>query len=97
MKRISSIPELEAKIDRAIALRKTRLAEAAVLDAEADEIYRAGDKFEFTKANWNRQEAAHLRHMNKATTKRIGRYSHKLAEIRTMVLPGILADDSVRV
>jgi hypothetical protein len=51
MKRISSVPELEAKIDKAMNLMEQRHAKASELDDTAMAIYKAGDRAQFGWAN----------------------------------------------
>jgi hypothetical protein len=97
MKRTSSIPDLEAMIDRAIALKQKRHVRACELDAKAGEIYKSGDRLNFGAANGYRRDAEKLRRMELSTNKRIRRYSMRLAELRTGILPGIVTDESVRV
>ena len=97
MKRTSSVPDLEAMIDRAIALKAKRHTRACELDAKAGEIYKASDRMEYSTAIKYRHEADKLRKMELSTNKRIRRYSMRLAELRTMVLSGIVPDESVRV
>lgn len=98
-KRFNTPEEITTMIDRLRTLIKKRHARADDLDGQADHLFAECEKqYDWdlqSKARVLRHKAARLRLMRNGTEERLKGLGHRLSELNTPPLPGLLPDGSI--